>query len=328
MLPALGALVVLGLWAYGRYQRRLIWSAEPTVRFERAIDNTSTTAVLVLTGAFNGPPHTEEIVNNSWVELGDTYVVDYALLRFDIYRTMLAAYRCVAGKKQYDQVLVAGYSLGGLISLHLLRHARRHDPALAEKIRLLPADAPLGVHHLRLPGGGIVPRRFAGLARLIASLLRFVHFGPLFNRLSSFVCKVMFVPAPAEMCSPYMNEGLFSRHMAFLRSNKLSLVIEQIAAIATQKPFTQEELGDTPVYYLQCGDGTQADILNNGGKIRNNPDAPDKVILGDAACEDWRRLFPNMQHAYVGPKTMHVALVEGTIAWGAASNKAAFALLS
>lgn len=328
LLPTLCILVVLSLWAYGRYQRSR-WSVSPEVRFERRYGTApGSTAVIVLTGAFNGPPHTRQIVRNHWRFVGDTYVVDYALRRFDMAATVKAAYKCVARKKQYEQVFVVGYSLGGLISLCLLRYARLYDPELAEKLRLLPSDAPLGTCHLRIPGGGMVPPKLMKLWLALAALVHFVHLGPLFNRLSRWVAKVMFVPAPVEMHDPRMDKQLLQEHMAFLRGNKLSLVIEQIAAITQRKPFTRAELGDTPVFYLQCGDGSQPDALAMNGKLRNNPGAPDKVILGDAAREDWRGLFPAMGHAYVGPNTTHVAVVEGWRAWEDASREGTKALLS
>lgn len=345
-------LVVFCLWAYGRYQHRLVWKTTPEVRLERAYGTAqSRTAVLVFTGAFNGPEHTERMIKERWQSVGDTYVVDYCLLRFSIFHTMLAMYNRLKEAEQneerYDRVFVVGHSLGGLISLHLLRHARRHSPDLADKLVLLPSDSPLYATHLRIPGGGMIPPKFVWVLRVIAPLLRFVHPGPLFNRLSPIIAKATFIPAPPEMREAGMDEDQFSRHMATLQRNKLSVVIEQIAAIAMQRQFSRFDFGDTQVVYLQCGDGSEPDMYNirrgealvdgHGTKLKdkagmlrlakrstvqNNLDAPDKVILGDAARESWRELFPEMLHVYVGKNTMHVALVEGAHSWDAASKQA------
>lgn len=306
--------IILVLWLNGRY-RRNHWTTVPEVRMLQGNRNaSSSTAVILFTGAFNGPPHTEGIEHDVWRDVGDTYIVDYPLRRFSTRQTALASYMALAEKGQYDRIIVQGFSLGGIVAMQLLQLARKYDSTFAQKLEMIVADSPLLMRHLRIPGGKAFPPRLMRLMQKTSPYLHFVHVGPLSNLLlSKLVAKIAFQPAAEELREPAMDQAQFGRHMAFLRDNKLSVVVEQSLAIASHERLSPQSLGYVPIVYLQCGDGSIPD---------SSKSAPDNVIMGDAAFEEWRWLFPGIKHLFVGPKTIHTAVVEGWESWNIATKEA------
>jgi hypothetical protein len=249
--------------------------------------------VFLWTGAFNDATiHFERLIA-LFQQTGDVCVVRYPDKRFSAQAAMYAAYDyALFHRDEYDEILLEGASLGGEIELRFVECAHigavvdGYNPAL----KMVACDAPLGGKHLPAP---------AWLLRLV----RHVHFGPLFNLLSPLVTPLAF-----KKLQPHQTDGVdnehWSRHMVAMRSCKLSLIAEQIAAMTIQPPFT--DVGNVPTVYLQC------DL--------------DDVIRGDAAANDWRELIEASSFKLVRVKAGHVQFVENHNPWRDAHVRALGAL--
>lgn len=282
------ALAFVALWLNGNRVRGT-WSDKTIVRPPLAYTGggTATVGIFMLTGAFNGPAHLERQAQELRQE-GDVYVTVYPTRLFSAIKAVKAVFAAITGTS-YDRIVLIGYSLGGLLALRVLELAFILNPALSSRIELIIGDAPLGPQHLLIPGGARVPKAVMPFWLRIAPLLRFVHPGPILNLLSPLVAKVFFVEMEESKREPGTDMDQFRRHMAFLRANLVSLIVAQIAAMASQKPF-QARPRSNRVTYLQCDH--------------------DVVVAGDEARADWKKLFPDMTVIKVGPGTQHVAIVE------------------
>lgn len=273
------------------------WSDKTTLSVPLAFtgSGSATVGIFMLTGAFNGPPHTDRQAQELRQE-GDVYVAVYPTRLFNSVKAVKAIYAAIKATN-YERIVLVGYSLGGLLVLRVLELAFILNRALSCRIELIVSDAPLGPQHLLIPGGKPVPKAVMPFWLRVAPLLRFVHPGPILNLLSPLVAKVFFVEMEESKRELGTDIDQFRRHMAFLRANLVSLIVGQIAAIASQKPF-QTRPRSNRVTYLQCDN--------------------DVVIDGDMARDDWKKLFPNMTVIKVGPGTQHVAIVEAHDAFMAA----------
>jgi alpha-beta hydrolase superfamily lysophospholipase len=239
-------------------------------------------AIVVFTGAFNGIPHTERLVG-FLRKYGDVHVVEYTTRRFFLIETIEAAYASVDGRAQYEEIVLVGASLGGLISARFVEYDQLcGNGKYAGKISAIIADAPLGPQHL------FMIKKPAFLVR-IAPHLR-VHVGPLFNLLSPCVTRAMFKQVVDDKLAWYTDKEQLARHMKDMWSRRLSLMAEQISVITTQGPL--QPLGLTMVW-LQCTD--------------------DDIVLSDPALSAWKQIGRVVESITVD--SQHAGFVEHHDAW-------------
>ncbi|MDX2775898.1 alpha/beta hydrolase [Streptomyces caniscabiei] len=269
------------MWLRGK-KKRASWDARTTYRHEPYLGKgVPAKTYFVLTGAFNGPEHTEQQVEELRLE-GDVYVFDWAKYRFDFEQTaeiLWSVVRTVKGRK-----ILVGWSLGGLAVFRMLYLAYADDAETAKKLELIVGDSPLCAQHLLLPDGK--GTKVPPLVMKHARLVRFVRPGPIANRLlSRVIAKNSFHEV---VRGPGANQELLGRHMARLHRNKLSRMVDQIVAIIMQP--------DHPVMgwknkttYVKCQD--------------------DVVIDAELTLADWKRHFPHLTvHKVKGAP--HIAVPE------------------
>lgn len=295
--------VVVILWLNGR-SRRNVWerSEKTTIRFLSALDAErnavkSGCATLVITGAFNGPAHTERIVESLRQASSDVFVLDYVFLVFHPFEAIRALYKALVEKDDakrsddnnaYQVVALIGASLGGLLSLLFVAHDRHSGGRFRDSLCVIGCDSPLLAEHLLVPGTRRpVPVRFA---RWLTGLRP----GPVWNWLVSFVMPMGFREVPLHEHSAGTDTDQWNRHMAFLRRTELSLFLSQTAAIVYQQPLNPADYADIPCGYLQC--------------------SQDDVIDAEASLAEWKRLAPDLLVVTV-PHSGHVQFVEYDIEW-------------
>lgn len=268
------------MWLHGR-RRRASWDARTVCRSESYEgEGASPKTFFVLTGAFNGPEHTEQQVQELRRQ-GDVRVFDWAERRFDFDQAveeLWSAVRATKGRK-----VLIGWSLGGLVVFRMLYLAYADDPEIAKELELVVGDSPLYAQHLLLPDGRGTKVPPAVMRR--ARLVRFIHPGPVANLLlSRVIAKSSFQEVSRE---PGADQELLARHMARLRSNKLSRMVDQIVAIVMQ-PDHPVRGWSNKVTYVKCQD--------------------DVVIDGDLTLTTWKRHFPDLQVREV--EAPHIAVPE------------------
>jgi hypothetical protein len=269
--------VVLVLWLNGRYWRDR-WSLMPDYQIHHTTTGSGQTIVVLCTGAFNDAVAHYERLIPLYQQVGDVYVVRYAKKRFDAHEAMRGAYE-FAAFYNYDRVVLVGASLGGEVALRFVEHTRSNTHFYDPAIEFIACDVPLGAQHLPAP---------AFLLRVV----QYVRVGPLFNLLSPIITRLWFKRLEVDPVTG-VDAAHLDRHMAGLWSCKLSVIVEQIAAMAIQPPFT--DVAGIPTVYLKC--------------------AVDDVIRGNQALADWRELMSHCLYDVIDVEGGHVQFVEHHNEW-------------
>ena len=271
------ACVVVMLWLNGRYWRRQ-WTLEPSFKHYETTSGNSKVLVIAWTGAFNhGPTHFERMVS-LYQCYGDVYVVEYAFKRFDRHAAMRVAYQ-YAYDNGYENIVLVGASLGGEECLMFAEYARAHGAIFADAMVMIPADTPLDAEHLFVPPA-------------LSRMAKYVHIGPFFNLLSPLLARIMFRPIKPRQTNG-VDQAHWDRHMGMMWSCKLSVIAEQISAIAWMWRFTNVQ--GIPTVYLCC--------------------TKDEVIRGEKAASDWKSLLGESLLEIVYVEGGHVQLVENHLPW-------------
>lgn len=245
-------LACITAWLNGRVMRAR-WETRPSLDIYdyTGSHGSNKTLVILWAGAFNHGPTFFERLIPLYRQVGDVCVVQYADLRFDEHDAAVEGYE-YARKRRYAKLLLDGCSLGGIEALrteeHVHLHAADYDPAIEKILQ----DVPLGGHHL-------LASMHPLLRWLLLWLVQRIHIGPLLNMLSPLIMPKIFKKVAASQTDG-VDEDQWRRHMNAMWKLRFSVLIEQIAAIARQKPFTNVTGG--PAVYLR----SENDEVIDGGK--------------------------------------------------------------
>jgi alpha-beta hydrolase superfamily lysophospholipase len=297
--------VVVALWLNGRW-RRAGWYDTPAIHPQttsKCGSDMMADAFVSITGAFCGPPHLERL-EAGWAEQGVVYRFRYPVDLFSMRKTVRELY----GKIEYydrehnhRHIFMMGYSLGGLIALLVWMHACRKNRRLANKLRLVVHDSPLGFEHLLIPGGMAVPSWLMPTWRWLGrNLWWLLRPGPVLNWIAKPFMRFAFPDLPTELQDEGANGDQIRRHREFLAGCRLSLMISKIAAIGAKR----ELLGDkeAPIVVVQCG--------------------KDEVVASNPAAEAWQALFPKAHFIPLGPNTRHISAPENATSFLDADQEA------
>lgn len=269
------------MWLRGK-RRRTSWDARTTPRHEPYLGKGKPPKTFfILTGAFNGPEHTEQQVKELRFE-GDVYVFDWAEYRFDFEQAveiLWSVVRTVKGRK-----VLVGWSLGGLVVFRMLYLAYADDSETAREFELVVGDSPLCAQHLLLPDGK--GTKVPPVIMRHAKLARFIHPGPVANLLLSRVIAKNSFREIAR--GPGADQELLFRHMARLHRNKLSRMVDQVVAIIMQ-PDHPVMGWSNKVTYVKCQD--------------------DVVIDAELTLAAWKRHFPHLTEREV-KGALHISVPE------------------
>lgn len=296
---------VATLWFNGRVIRAG-WYDTPSIHpyptTKRGPDM-MTEAYVTITGAFCGPPHLEAL-EEEWAKRGRVYRFRYPIDLFSMRKAVKEIYNklCFYDKESNHQhIFVKGYSLGGLIGLLVWMYARKHNRQLADKLRLVVHDSPLGFEHLLIPGGMTVPGwlmpAWLWLGRNLWWLLRP---GPVLNWIAKPFMPFAFPDLPIELQDDGANNDQIRRHREFLAGCRLSLMISKIAAIGARRELFGDEA--MPIVIVWCG--------------------KDEVVAGDPSAEAWVKLFPKAHCIPLGPNTRHISVPENASSFLRADQEA------
>lgn len=293
------------LWANGR-RTRARWqdtsSLEPLSVEEGGAD-TATDAFVSITGAFCGPSHLEAL-EREWARRGTVYRYLYPTDLFSMKEAVDEVYDMLCSydrQHNHREIYLMGYSLGGLISLLVWMCARKKNPALAAKLRLVVHDSPLGFQHLLIPGGMAVPAwlmsAWCWLGRNLWWLLRP---GPVLNLIARPFMRLAFPDLPVELQDAGADNDQIRRHRKFLAACRLSLMISKIAAIGATRELAGDE--QMPIVVVRCG--------------------LDEVVAGDPAAEGWQALFPKAHVIQLGSNSRHISAPENGVSFMQAADSA------
>lgn len=258
--------LVSGLLVYGHLMRSK-WETRPSLFIYDYAGSRSDNKTLVImwTGAFNDAPIYFERLISLYQQIGDVCVVRYPDKRFDANESVMEPYG-YARKNNYKKLVLRGVSLGGEEALRLEEQVALHASGYNPEIEKILHDVPLGKQHL-LPG---LVKEHPLLRSFLLWIVKYVHVGPVLNKLSPWVMAKAFKKAELSQTNG-VNMEQWNRHMAAMWNLQLSVLIEQVAAISRQKPFTR--LTGGPAVYLRS--------------------TSDEVIDGEKASADL--------HALLGP---------------------------
>lgn len=302
MFSAVMVVFACVLWLNGRY-RQMRWQPQTsTVTFRPGGKGVRPgMAIVIFTGAFNGPPHTERIAQELR-RLGDVYVVNYPKLLCDGREAAETAYRAIIHHdldcfdeesvargadnpvgKEYSSVAILGLSMGFVPTMILSRMLLGLGDRFYGAIYALGDDPAFKPEHILIPG--TAKPAPAGLTRW---LTMHVRPGPFWNWAFSFILPFVFREVPKAERSDDVDEDQLDRHMAALRDTRLSLFLSQTGVIAHAPTF--EPLDGVWGGLIQCGER-------------------DVVIDAAASAADMRELFPRLP-IVTAEGSGHVQLVE------------------
>lgn len=190
---------------------------------------------------------------------------------------MIAVYE-YARMRGYTTVIMVGASLGAGEALRLAEYNRVTDDGYQPTLKMIVDDPALGGLYLPQP-------------KWLVDITKHVHVGPLFNLLSPLVTRLLFKKLRPDQTNG-VDPSHWDRHMAAMWRDKLSLIIEEIAAIAAQPPVFKNARG-VPTAYLKC--------------------AHDDVIKGDETYKAWTGLYGASY--LIDVPGGHVQFVENHTAW-------------
>lgn len=190
-------------------------------------------------------------------EYGDVWGVNYTSPRFRPERVTKEAAswilkRCKEDGSVYNLVFV-GSSMGGLLSLDVMRLLKSHSSMQRINTRLMLVDAPTGRSDLQWP------------FNLTAPLVRLFPAGPLWNRLSGPIMKLLFIPPKEGEIDPDVNPRWLASQVDGARSFPLSFWRDEIMYIIARGALKADSI-DCPIVYIRSTEDTDTVRSSASGK--------------------------------------------------------------
>jgi pimeloyl-ACP methyl ester carboxylesterase len=199
-----------------------------------ALGQESKRAIVFFTGVQSSAEAHSAQVRQLWQRYGQVVIVEYPRDTFYADETVQKTFDYLVDH-QYDEVVLIGASMGGLLALDLINLNRKRSHPF-KVVGVIACDAPLTPDDLR--------------QKSMANMTKFWHAGWISNSLTSLFWKFGF--KPNRQVEPDVDMAILNRHQDISGSWQLSSYAAQVRYLVSYPPVESGQYTEIPLAILRA----------------------------------------------------------------------------